>query len=403
MTPPGSDLTELLLTEILRDAHRYAPGVEQHRPTLAARSEPAWRWAIARGRERGRDLAERTAGRLGFSHRHFDPNVAAERLQRLLELSDGFNATYALLADDHSRRAIVDVLKLRVLGPYHAPLSVTPELYRSKQAQVDRNLRKRQATFEVSDPWFSPLSLYEVPVDGGSPVTLHIHSVDLVSVFVLNQYSYVQGGCRVGARPGDVVLDIGGCWGDTALYFASLVGPAGKVYTFEFDPESLQVLRANLALNPDLAGRIEVVERALWDRSGEMLDFVQAGRMTTITDTGAPATAHRVATITLDDFVKEAGLDRLAFVKMDVEGAEMRVLSGARKSLKKFAPKLAIAAYHHDDDLVRIPEAIASLQLGYRLYLNTASPVEEESVLFAARDRDGLEGSATASALKSSM
>jgi FkbM family methyltransferase len=386
MKAGAENLTEHLLAEILRHAHRYAPGTEQSRPALVPSSDSGWRRLIAQGREHSRDLVERTAARLGFSHRHFDPDVAAERLHRVLELSEGLNSTYALLADGDSRQAIVDVLKLRVLGPFHATLQITPQTYRARQAQVDRELRSKKATFEVSDPWFSPLSLYQVPVDGGSPVSLHSHSVDVVSVFVLNQYSYLHGARRVQAQTGDVVLDIGGCWGDTALYFASLVGPTGKVYTFEFDPESLEILRANLSLNPRLAERIEVVEHALWDSSGEVLDFRQAGRMTTVIDAAADATAGHVSTITLDDFVEQRGIDRIGFVKMDVEGAELRVLSGAQHALKKFAPNLAIAAYHHDDDLGRIPEVINSLQVGYRLYLKTASPVEEESVLFATRD-----------------
>jgi FkbM family methyltransferase len=186
----------------------------------------------------------------------------------------------------------------------------------------------------------------------------------------------------VGAEPGDVVLDVGGCWGDTALYFASLVGPAGKVYTFEFDPESLDILRANLALNPELAGRIEVVEKALWERSGETLEFLQAGRNTTLLPDHAERRGLPVPTITLDDFVEEAALERVDLVKMDVEGAEPSVLRGGRGALKRLTPKLAIAAYHSDDDLITLREAIESLDAGYRFYLKTSSPVEEETVLF---------------------
>jgi len=383
----ASDLPELLLAEVLRDAHRYTPGIEQRRPTLVQRSDPVWRRLIALGREHGRNLVERVAGRAGFSHRHFDPGLAAERLKRMLVGSEGLQTTYTLLADEHSQRALIDLLKLRVLGPFHAPLPITPERFRAWQARVERELRTQSATFEVSDPWFSPLSLYRVPVDGGEAVVLHDHSVDIVSVFQLGQYSYAQGPHRVGVEPGDTVLDVGGCWGDTALYFASLVGPTGKVYTFEFDPESLEILRANLSLNPTLATRIEVVERALWDRSGEMLRFVQAGRCTSILDGDSRAGDLRASTITLDDFVRQAGIDRLGFVKMDVEGAELKVLRGGRESLNSLAPKLAIAAYHNDDDLVRIPAEISSLEVDYRFYLRTFSPVEEETVLFADATR----------------
>jgi FkbM family methyltransferase len=375
-----------LLAEILRDAYRYVPGIEQTRPTLVRQSRP--RQLVISSREHGRDLLERVAAGAGFHRRHFDPALASERLRRLLALSTGLEATYARLGDECSRRALIEVLKLRVLGPHHARLALTPQAYRDKQAQADRELRSVDGTFDVSDPWFSPLSLYAVPVDGGETVALHSHSVDIVSVFLLGQYGYAGGATRVRAEPGDVVLDAGGCWGDTALYFASQVGPEGKVYTFEFDPESLEILRANLALNPRLAGRIEVVERALWDRSGETLGFVQAGRMTTLVgpDDAQPST-RPVSTITIDEFVEQEGLEQVDFLKMDVEGAELNLLRGARGSIERFAPKLGIAAYHKDDDLVRIPAAIVSLNPAYRLYLASFSPIEDETVLFADSPR----------------
>src|SRR2546421_7468082 len=101
-------------------------------------------------------------------------------------------------------------MKLRVLGPYHAPLPITPEMYRAKQAYADRTLRTEAATFEVSDPWFNPLSLYRVPVDGGAPVTLHGHSVDIVSVFLLDQYTYKAGGTRLGVKPAAFVFALAG-------------------------------------------------------------------------------------------------------------------------------------------------------------------------------------------------
>ncbi len=373
-------LIETALKEILRDAHGYVPGVEQNRPVdFPGVNDGAGR-LLLRARERGRDLLERAAGRAGFSHRHFEPELASERLSRMFELSAGLDRTYRRLGDESSRRALIDLMKLRVLGPHHARLAITPQGYRAKQAHVEEAFRLTAGTFEVSDPWFSPLSLYRVPVGEDFVITLHDHSVDIVSVFLLEQYAYPG---RVHVNAGDVVLDVGGCWGDTALYFANQVGPSGKVYTFEFDPESLGILRVNLALNPELASRIEIVELALWDRSGLTLGFIPAGRCTTVVDDPSVEHVSRVSTITLDEFVKQAGLDRVAFVKVDAEGAERNVLRGGLDSLAAFRPRLAVAAYHRDDDLIALPSTIESIHHDYQLYLRTFSPVEEETVLFA--------------------
>jgi len=379
-------LIPTLFQEILRDTHRYTPGRDARRPTLARRPTTKWRSALGGAREYGRDALERLAAHAGFSHGHFNPDLAAERLIRLNELSAGLEETYAQLADDASRRTMMDLLKLRVLGPHHARLAVTPQEFRSKQTYAERNLRTAAGTYEVSDPWFSPLSLYRIPLANGSSVEMHGHSVDLVSVFMLTQYLYDGGNREVVVEPGDVVLDVGGCWGDTALYFAHLVGVAGRVYTFEFDPENLAVLRTNLELNSELGARVEIVQKAVWERSGETLHFHAAGRCTRLTDGGPSEDTQRVPTVTLDEFVAQAGLERLDFVKMDVEGAELQILNGGIETLKRLRPKLAIAAYHRDDDLVRIPQALQSLDVGYRLYLKSSSPVEEETVLFATTE-----------------
>jgi hypothetical protein len=99
------------------------------------------------------------------------------------------------------------------------------------------------------------------------------------------------------------------------------------------------------------------------------------------------ADAVHVPTVTLDDFVQQQGLDSVSFVKMDVEGVECKVLRGARGALREFAPKLAIAAYHKDDDLVSIPELIVPTELDWQLYVRSFSAVEAETVLFGRATR----------------
>ena len=60
---------------------------------------------------------------------------------------------------------------------------------------------------------------------------------------------------------------------------------------------------------------------------------------------------------------------------------------GGRDSIKRFVPRLAVAAYHKDDDLVCLPHEIATVVADYRFFLGTYSPVEEETVLFATASR----------------
>ena len=178
-------LVSTLMEEVLRDFHRYVPGLGQRHPTLLDDRVVPPQGRVHAGVDRGRDLFERAAARAGFVRRHLDPEIAARQLARVMELSEGLEATYDRLADEASRRRLIDILKLRVLGPVHAQLAISPEAYQSKQAIADERLCREARTFEVSNPWFSPLSLYELPADGPEPIRLHTHSVEVVSVFLL--------------------------------------------------------------------------------------------------------------------------------------------------------------------------------------------------------------------------
>jgi len=65
--------------------------------------------------------------------------------------------------------------------------------------------------------------------------------------------------------------------------------------------------------------------------------------------------------------VSELKLERVDFIKMDIEGAERRALAGAYSTLKKYRPRLAIAAYHLPDDPEIIPRVVNSTWSGYRM------------------------------------
>jgi len=86
-------------------------------------------------------------------------------------------------------------------------------------------------------------------------------------------------------------------------------------------------------------------------------------------DPTAPPSGHDllIPLTTLAHLMTDFHLERVDFIKMDIEGAEQRVLSGARGLLAKFHPRLAIAAYHHADDPEKIPALVRDGWPGYRL------------------------------------
>lgn len=152
-------------------------------------------------------------------------------------------------------------------------------------------------------------------------------------------------------RPGQVVYDVGANVGFMTLVAARLVGPAGKVVAFEPGPRTARELRAQVRLNR--LTTVTVVECAVSDRAGEAELVTSAYSVTASLASGPPEDAgpatRRVRTTTLDEAAREFGVPDL--IKIDIEGAEILALEGARVLLRSRRPALVVEL--HSDDLSR--------------------------------------------------
>jgi FkbM family methyltransferase len=74
---------------------------------------------------------------------------------------------------------------------------------------------------------------------------------------------------------------------------------------------------------------------------------------------------------------------KISFIKMDVEGFELQALKGAKECIKRDHPRLAIALYHKEEDLIEIPHYIQTLSKEYKFYLRIYSNAYLEIVLYA--------------------
>jgi hypothetical protein len=77
----------------------------------------------------------------------------------------------------------------------------------------------------------------------------------------------------------------------------------------------------------------------------------------------------KVKTMTLDSFCKEYNVERVDFIKIDAEGSEREIIKGAKETIKRFKPKMAIAAYHLPDDKKVILELVLSIRNDYKFKL----------------------------------
>jgi FkbM family methyltransferase len=291
---------------------------------------------------------------------------------------------YESLADEESKSLLVAIMAFRALGYRKVKLPFnTPE--------HARGIRQVEARCSMSDPieiggslgW--KLGRIDL-ADLGIPIRLHSIPWAAYVQFLAQQYRCASASKIIEASPGDIVIDGGGCWGDTALYFANKTGESGTVFTFEFTPANLKIMDLNFELNPALKRRITVVERALWNHSGESMVYGEEGPGTSLTRNGRAVGAQTALTASLDDFANQQRLARIDFIKLDVEGAELLALKGAQQTLERFKPKLAVCVYHRLEDFFDIPDYLDSLGLGYRFFLRHFTIHAEETILFACVD-----------------
>ena len=155
--------------------------------------------------------------------------------------------------------------------------------------------------------------------------------------------------CESVLHPGDIAFDVGANIGLYTLLFSKLVGVEGRVHAFEPAPENAQRLRVNLLLNE--AENVTLEQAAVYSQPGsvtlnlfeqrlgawhsigrpELPDPFEPGR------TVAPTRTVEVVAVSLDDYASRAGVDRIALLKVDVEGAEPDVLAGAAGLLARGA------------------------------------------------------------------
>lgn len=142
---------------------------------------------------------------------------------------------------------------------------------------------------------------------------------------------------------GDCVIDGGANQGIFTCAFAAAVGNSGHVYAFEPQSYAVSCIRRNAALNS--MTNVTVFEGALSDRTGEIflvMDLDPVAAFTTFQVQGT--NTARVKALTIDDLANSHQVRDVQFVKLDIEGAELRALRGAQSMVQRSKPRICIEA-----------------------------------------------------------
>jgi len=179
-------------------------------------------------------------------------------------------------------------------------------------------------------------------------------------------------------RPGDIVLDIGANIGSHTLELACCVGPTGSVVAFEPTDFAFEKLKRNVVLNPVLSSRIRLEQVMLVECPGESpaQQLYSSWPLMPVSGShpdhcGQLKTTSGVTSLSLDEYVARAGLKRVDFVKLDVDGYECKVLRGAQAVLNEHKPVIImeLAPYVLRETGHTLEELLSILgAMGYELF-----------------------------------
>jgi FkbM family methyltransferase len=166
-------------------------------------------------------------------------------------------------------------------------------------------------------------------------------------------------------RSGDIVLDAGANVG--VFTRKALWAGAAKVIAIEPGPENLECLRRNFAAEI-AAGRVVLYPKGVWN-SEDVLKFNIDPKSSAKDSFVMPidnAQFLQVPVTTVDHLVAELNLPKVDFIKMDIEGAEQRAVAGARNTIAKYRPRMALCIYHVKGDEIMVPKLVAEAWAGYQ-------------------------------------
>ncbi len=172
----------------------------------------------------------------------------------------------------------------------------------------------------------------------------------------------------------EVIIDAGAYDGDSAVLFRHSAGETADIYSFEPDASNYSDLINRVCdddkIYPELWGLWKHKDTLCFSEDGNGSSHVEKnGRL-------------EVKVTDLDSYCNEKKIAP-TYIKMDIEGAELEAILGAKENIKKNKPKLAICLYHKPEDIYEIPLLIYEFNPLYKMYIRHYSDCRTDTVLYA--------------------
>lgn len=167
----------------------------------------------------------------------------------------------------------------------------------------------------------------------------------------------------------------GGCYdaANSRMFAEWANGCRKEVYAFEPDADNRKNCREVLEQTDQLS--FCLLPKGLWSREDVLKFSANANEGSRFAEDGTV----QVPVTSIDQAIDQ----KVTFIKMDIEGSEIKALEGAKNTISKYKPNLAICIYHKTDDLWKIPDLIHKMVPEYQLYIRHHSCIFYDTVLYA--------------------
>jgi len=173
------------------------------------------------------------------------------------------------------------------------------------------------------------------------------------------------------------IIECGSSDGNTLReLYAELKGKYKHIYCFEPDKGCEQILKRTIH-ELDSDGNISFIPKGTYRESATLYfenEEIESG-LSKVTECGDTSIEC--------DAIDDEKCGEVKYIKMDIEGAELDTLIGAKRTIIENRPKLAVCIYHKDEDIVTIVRYLQELNLGYQFYIRHHNCNMTETVLYA--------------------
>lgn len=232
------------------------------------------------------------------------------------------------------------------------------------QSSESKNIRNKSSLVTTDSQgfkqWATPMGTYWIPANNEGAL-----AYDLAEQ---KRKIYGTGG-RTAVHAGDIVLD---CGANVGVFTREALTLGAKlVVAIEPAPENVECLRRNFSV--EIAqGRVVVYPKGVWDKKDVLtlrVDPNNSARDSFVTSGDATEYYNfvRVPLTTVDELTRELNLPKVDFIKMDIEGAETKAIAGARRTITKYRPRMALCLYHLRDDQFQIPALVRNAVADYNM------------------------------------